>query len=117
MRPMDVNVILEDHAWIERGRLPHLTPAGRHRLRRNCPMSPARSFVAGLLAVAVAATPAFAQAAKAAAPAAAKAAPSDARLEALKKEAAADVDCMAKLAQEMVDSVFSFGELGHQEFE
>jgi aminobenzoyl-glutamate utilization protein B len=42
---------------------------------------------------------------------------SDQRLEALKQEAAAKVEAQAKLAQEMVDSVFSFGELGFQEFE
>jgi aminobenzoyl-glutamate utilization protein B len=41
----------------------------------------------------------------------------DARLEALKKEAITKVDGRAKLAQEMVDSVFSFGELGFQEVE
>jgi aminobenzoyl-glutamate utilization protein B len=40
-----------------------------------------------------------------------------ARLEGLKKEAAAKVESRAKHAQEMVDSVFSFGELGFQEFE
>ena len=34
-----------------------------------------------------------------------------------KKDAARGVDEMAKLAQEMVDSVFSFGELGMQEVE
>src|SRR5688572_19647278 len=34
-----------------------------------------------------------------------------------KKDAVRGVDEMAKLAQEMVDSVFSFGELGFQEFE
>ncbi|MCC7418621.1 MAG: amidohydrolase [Acidobacteria bacterium] len=39
------------------------------------------------------------------------------KLDAYKTEAAASVDTMAKLAQEMVDSVFSFGELGQQEFE
>ena len=50
------------------------------------------------------ATPAFAQS-------------TDARLEALKKEATTKVDGRAKLAQEMVDSVFSFGELGFQETE
>ena len=37
--------------------------------------------------------------------------------EAYKKEVVASVDGMAKLAQEMVDTVFSFGELGHQEVE
>jgi aminobenzoyl-glutamate utilization protein B len=41
----------------------------------------------------------------------------DARLDAQKAEAVKGVDEMAKLAQEMVDSVFSFGELGFQEFE
>ena len=41
----------------------------------------------------------------------------DQRLDALKKEAVAKVEARAKLAQEMVDSVFSFGELGFQEFE
>ncbi len=41
----------------------------------------------------------------------------DDRLEAFKKEIPAKVDARAKLAQEMVDSVFSFGELGFQEVE
>ena len=41
----------------------------------------------------------------------------DARLEAQKRDAVRAVDEMAKLAQEMVDSVFSFGELGFQEIE
>src|SRR5688500_725279 len=40
-----------------------------------------------------------------------------ARLPDYKKEAVKGVDEMAKLAQEMVDSVFSFGELGFQEVE
>jgi len=40
-----------------------------------------------------------------------------AKLEALKTEAVADVEGMAKLTQEIVDSVFSFGELGFQEVE
>jgi aminobenzoyl-glutamate utilization protein B len=39
------------------------------------------------------------------------------RLDGYKKEAAKGVDEMAKLAQEMVDSVFSFAELGMQEVE
>ena len=42
---------------------------------------------------------------------------SNARLDALKNEAATKVDGRAKMAQEMVDSVFSFGELGFQEIE
>ncbi len=41
----------------------------------------------------------------------------DPRLEKLKREAAAEVDANATLAQQMVDSIFSFGELGFQEFE
>ena len=39
------------------------------------------------------------------------------RLAALKKEAAAGIDGLATLTQQMVDSVFSFGELGFQEIE
>jgi len=41
----------------------------------------------------------------------------DAKLDGYKQEAVKGVDEMAKLAQELVDSVFSFGELGFQEFE
>src|SRR4029079_13722414 len=40
-----------------------------------------------------------------------------AKLDTYKAEASRGVDEMAKLAQEMVDSVFSFGELGFQEVE
>ena len=57
-----------------------------------------------VMAVTLAAVPAFAQDA-------------DPKLDAYKKEAARGVDEMAKIAQEMVDSVFSFGELGFQEVE
>ncbi len=39
------------------------------------------------------------------------------RTEQYKTEAIASVDGMAKMAQEMTDMVFSFGELGHQEVE
>ena len=39
------------------------------------------------------------------------------RLDALKAEAAKEIDAKAKLIQEMVDQVFSFGELGMQEVE
>ena len=39
------------------------------------------------------------------------------KADAYKKEVAVTVDEMAKMAQEMVDSIFSFGELGHQEVE
>jgi hypothetical protein len=43
--------------------------------------------------------------------------PASPELEALKAEAARRVDAKAKLVQEMVDQVFSYGELGMQEFE
>ena len=43
--------------------------------------------------------------------------PGPPRVEELKKEAAADVDAMRVDTQQMVDQVFSFGELGFQEFE
>lgn len=39
------------------------------------------------------------------------------RLEQLKREAQQDVEARAKLTQEIVDQIFSFGELGFQEFE
>lgn len=41
----------------------------------------------------------------------------DARLERLKAEAATKVEARAKLVQEIIDMVFSFGELGMQEVE
>jgi aminobenzoyl-glutamate utilization protein B len=47
-------------------------------------------------------------------PAAAK---DDPRIEKLKQEAVADVESMKDFTQQMVDSVFSFGELGFQELE
>jgi aminobenzoyl-glutamate utilization protein B len=40
-----------------------------------------------------------------------------AKLDALKKEAAAEIDKLKDMSQQMVDQVFSFGELGFQEFE
>ncbi|HWJ22992.1 MAG TPA: amidohydrolase, partial [Gemmatimonadaceae bacterium] len=43
--------------------------------------------------------------------------PTTARLDALKAEAARDIDARAKQIQVMVDQVFSFGELGFQEVE
>src|SRR5471032_30923 len=43
--------------------------------------------------------------------------PGPPRVEQLKKEAAADVDSMRVQTQQMVDQVFSFAELGFQEFE
>ena len=47
----------------------------------------------------------------------AQAAMDSTRLAALKVEASAKIDAKAKMIQEMVDQVFSFGELGMQEFE
>jgi aminobenzoyl-glutamate utilization protein B len=43
--------------------------------------------------------------------------PADRRLDRLKKEAVAEVEKLSTLTQQMVDSVFSFGELGFQEYE
>jgi aminobenzoyl-glutamate utilization protein B len=43
--------------------------------------------------------------------------PGSPAVEKMKKDAAADVDTMKGLTQQMVDQVFSFGELGFQEFE
>jgi len=50
-------------------------------------------------------------------PAAATVAPDEPRVAAMKTAAAADIDAMKTFTQQMVDSVFSFGELGFQEFE
>lgn len=79
-----------------------------------------RSMISATLFLALAAAPAFAQTpARPAASTAKSAAPGadDANLAGLKRAAAEHVDSMAKLAQEAVDSVFSFGELGFQEVE
>jgi aminobenzoyl-glutamate utilization protein B len=46
-----------------------------------------------------------------------KAGPAIAKLDALKKEAVADVESRAQFSQQMVDQIFSYGELGFQEFE
>src|SRR6266540_3898097 len=43
--------------------------------------------------------------------------PGPPRVEELKKEVAADIETMKVTTQQMVDQVFSFGELGFQEFE
>jgi aminobenzoyl-glutamate utilization protein B len=51
------------------------------------------------------------------APARGAAAKDEPRVEKLKQDAAADVEAMKEFSQQMVDSVFSFGELGFQEFE
>ena len=43
--------------------------------------------------------------------------PPDPRLDAIKKELIADIDTRAVFTQQMVDQIFSFGELGFQEIE
>jgi aminobenzoyl-glutamate utilization protein B len=74
-----------------------------------------------MLSVVVTAAPGQTQTAKAgqadakAKPAAA--APADARLDALKRDAAAEVDGLKDLTQQMVDELFSFSEPGFQEVE
>jgi aminobenzoyl-glutamate utilization protein B len=45
------------------------------------------------------------------------ASPSDPRLDALKRELISDIDGRSKFTQEVVDQIFSFGELGFQEAE
>jgi len=65
-------------------------------------MTRIRTSIAAACLLAASALPAFAQ---------------DARLERLKTEALQKVDARAKLVQEIIDQVFSFGELGMQEFE
>ncbi|MBC7896345.1 MAG: amidohydrolase [Cytophagaceae bacterium] len=67
--------------------------------------------VAALCLVAAAAPSLSAQTRPAAAPR------PDPRLEKLKAEAVQKIDARAKLVQEIIDQVFSFGELGMQEFE
>ena len=79
-----------------------------------------RTILHSTLALALTATLAAAQTpARPAASTAKPAAPAadDANLAGLKRAVAEHVDSMAKLAQEAVDSVFSFGELGFQEVE
>jgi aminobenzoyl-glutamate utilization protein B len=66
-----------------------------------------------ILAALLYAIPAAAQQAAAPAPAPAP----NPRLEALKREAVADVESRAAFTQQMVDQIFSFGELGFQETE
>ncbi len=43
--------------------------------------------------------------------------PNDAKLQQVKQEVAADIDSRREFTQQMVDSIFSFSELGFQEFE
>ena len=76
-------------------------------------MSRARWRHVVVMALALAATP-MAQNRNAPARATPK---DDPRVERLKKEAVAEVDSMQVFTQQMVDSIFSFGELGFQEIE
>ena len=69
-----------------------------------------RALVTALAVTAALPFPVVAQSAKGAAKA-------DPRLEKLKVEALAKVDARATLIQQIIDQVFSFGELGMQEFE
>ena len=71
--------------------------------------------VAVVLAVAV--TVPLAQGVPSAPPPAMSVPKDDARIDKLKGEAAADVEAMKDQTQQMVDSIFSFGELGFQEIE
>jgi aminobenzoyl-glutamate utilization protein B len=73
-----------------------------------------RHLVGVVVAVAVLTAAPLAQNGSAAQAPAAK---EDPRVERLKTEAAADVDGMQTFTQQMVDSIFSFGELGFQEIE
>ena len=70
-----------------------------------------------LVAVLATSTALTTQSERSAATGAAVAAPVLPRLAAYKQEAATSIDGMYDLAQQMVDSVFSFGEIGFQEFE
>ncbi|MBP9107294.1 MAG: amidohydrolase, partial [Gemmatimonadaceae bacterium] len=69
-----------------------------------------RAMVTALAVTAALPFPVVAQSAKGAAKA-------DPRLEKLKVEALAKVDARATMIQQIIDQVFSFGELGMQEFE
>ncbi len=71
------------------------------------------SLVTVVLAGSLAASPQQKPAAKANAAAAL----ADPRIERLKREATADIDGMKDFTQQMVDQIFSFGELGFQEVE
>jgi aminobenzoyl-glutamate utilization protein B len=74
------------------------------------------AIAAAVLAASGASAPLAAQVA-AATTAAPAPRPADARIEALKREVAADVDARAKMIQVTIDMLFSFGELGFQEQE
>lgn len=78
---------------------------------------PRRTIWLAALTVVLASTLVTAQGRRAPAAKPAPAPKVDPRVEALKKQAAADVESMRDFSQQMVDMVFSFGELGFQEFE
>ncbi len=73
--------------------------------------------IAALVLVSVSFTGAQAQRPAPAPAAKTMAAPVNPKLEQYKKDVAADIDSMASFSAEMNDMVFSFGELGFQEFE
>ncbi len=73
------------------------------------------SLITCVFAVLLAASP-LAQRGQAPAPAPAPAKPNP-KLDALKQEAVADVESRKVFSQQMVDQIFSYGELGFQEFE
>ncbi len=76
---------------------------------------PIRSLFVTVLAVAAFAAAPLAQ--KKTTKPGAKPSGASARLEALKQEAVADVESRKVFSQQMVDQIFSYGELGFQEFE
>ena len=75
---------------------------------------PRTGLIALILAAAVVAAPV---AQKPAQKPAAKPSAAAAKLDALKQEAVADVESRSQFSQQMVDQIFSYGELGFQEFE
>jgi len=86
-----------------------------YRLRMRMSLPSVSAFIVTLVAASLTAqSPAPAQAPKAPA---ARAAASNPRLDALKKDAMADIDARRQFTQQMIDQIFSYGELGFQEFE
>jgi aminobenzoyl-glutamate utilization protein B len=75
---------------------------------------PRTGFIALILAAAVVAAPV---AQKPAQKPAARPGAAASKLDALKQEAVADVESRSQFSQQMVDQIFSYGELGFQEFE
>jgi hypothetical protein len=71
----------------------------------------------GLIGLMIAAAVIAAPLAQTPAPPTAKPAAAQAKVNALKQEAVADVEARSQFSQQMVDQIFSYGELGFQEFE